>query len=98
MKKGRYGAGRLYQQPGCKTWSYKLPNPSGGKPIRGSTGETDLAAAKQFLNMKLGDIARGGYVEPDRSRTTVADLFALVERNFMLKGRKSLKHEQQRWA
>src|SRR5690349_21056858 len=76
--RARYGTGMLYKQPGCNIWYMQYH--VNGKRVRESTGETDSAAARQKLNLKLGALAKGEYVEPDKSRTTVADLFALVER------------------
>jgi integrase len=93
--KARYGSGMLYLQPGCDIWYMQIR--FNGKRVRKSTGETDKRAANQFLTLELGKLAKGEYVAPDKSRTRVADLFTLVERDYMLKKRKTLEHEQQRW-
>lgn len=94
-KRGAKGAGTVFKRAGCATWTIQYY--VNRKRVREATGETDIAAARQKLNLKLGQLAKGDYQLPDKSRTTVADLFVLVERDFRLKGRKSLKHEQQRW-
>jgi len=47
--------------------------------------------------MKLGDIAKGEYVAPDRTRTTVSDLFPLLEHDYRINDQKSLKHAQCHW-
>jgi integrase len=89
------GAGSLYKQPGCEIWYMQFH--VDGKRVRESTGETDSAAARQKLNLKLGALAKGDYVAPDKSRTTVADLFKLVEQDYRVNERKSLKHVQSHW-
>jgi hypothetical protein len=44
------GAGSLYRQPGCKTWSIKFYQ--NGKCVRESTGLIDYQAARQKLNQE----------------------------------------------
>jgi integrase len=91
----RRGTGTVYRQPGCTTWTIQFY--SNGKRVRESTGETDYAAARQKLNLRLGQTAKGDYIEPDKSRTTVADLFVLLERDYRLTQKKSLRYAQHRW-
>ena len=90
----RRGTGTVYRQPGCTTWTIQFY--SNGKRVRESTGETDYAAARQKLNLRLGQTAKGDYIDPDKSRTTVADLFVLLERDYRLTQKKSLRYAQHR--
>jgi len=91
----RRGAGTIYKQPGCSTWSIQYYK--NGKRIREATGETDYAAARQQLNKQLGAVAKGEHVERDRKPVLIAELYEALERHYRVNGRKSLDALARRW-
>lgn len=91
----RKGGGTIYKQPGCSTWSIQYFR--NGKRIRESTGETDYAAASQTLNLRVGAIAKGEYVERDRKPALVSELFEEIERDYKIQKHRTLKKLQGAW-
>jgi len=80
-KRPSYGQGRVYKHPRSPFywWTY------GGR--RGSTGEKTRTAALAFLRAKIEEHSRG--VRRSHERTTVGDLFKLVQRDYERQRRKS---------
>lgn len=74
----RRGAGTIYKQPRCSTWTIQFYK--NGKRIPEATGEADYAAARQTLNQRLGAIAKGEFVERDRKPVLVSELYEALER------------------
>ena len=91
----RRGAGSIYKQPGCKTWTIKYYRD--GRSYRESTGETDYQAARQKLNRKLGTVAEGNFIEPKTERIRVAELAQDFLRDYRINGRKSVGNAEARW-
>ncbi|MGA3092641.1 MAG: tyrosine-type recombinase/integrase [Terriglobales bacterium] len=93
----RKGAGTIYRQPGCGTWSIQYYK--NGKRIRESTGETDYAAAQQNLALRLGAIAKGEHIERPRRPVQVSELFEGLIREYKVNGRKpkAIKNLTSRW-
>jgi hypothetical protein len=55
----RRGAGSIYRQPGCNTWTIKYYRY--GRPVREATGLTDYQAARQKLNQRLTEVSQGTF-------------------------------------
>lgn len=93
----RSGGGTVYRQPGCATWSIQYYK--NGKRIREATGETDYAAARQTLNLRLGAVAKGEYIERERKPVQVSELFEDLVRDYRVNGRKpkAIKNLVSRW-
>jgi integrase len=89
------GAGSLYRQPGCKTWSIKFYQ--NGKCVRESTGLTDYQAARQKLNQRLGQIAAGEAVDVRLERVSVSQLAEEMLRDYRINGKKSIDDAEARW-
>jgi hypothetical protein len=72
MRRRTKGAGSLRLRG--RTWwiTYYV----GGRPIPESSGSTDKAKAENLLKQRIGEIAAGRDVSPDRA--TINDLCALV--------------------
>jgi hypothetical protein len=91
----RRGAGTIYKQPGCSTWTIQFYK--NGKRIREATGDADYGAARQKLNQRLGAIAKGEFVERDRKPVLVSELYEALERHYRVNARKSANALGRRW-
>jgi integrase len=91
----RRGTGHIYQQRGCKTWSIKFYQ--NGRCIRESTNTDDYQAARQKLNIRLGQVGKGEIVRPHLERTTVRDLAKDFLRDYRVNGKRSIGHAETRW-
>jgi len=94
MKSRQRGNGRIYKQPGCKTWT--LQYYANGKRIRESTGTTDHQEAQQLLRQKLE--ARDKGEAPNLIRKVkVQELHEGLMRQYRINGRKSMLKVDRRW-
>lgn len=79
-------AGTLEEQ--CPYWmKYYIE----GRPIQESTKTFDKESAKRVLKIKEGDIASGRYRGPSMDRVYFEDLSALVEQDYRMNRRKTLR-------
>src|SRR5216683_66033 len=91
----RRGAGSIYKQPGCKTYTIKYYR--NGRPMREATGLSDYQAARQMLNRKLGKLAEGTFVEPRIERMRVEELMGPFFRQQLVNGSKDSICAERRW-
>ena len=80
------GAGSIYKQPGCSTYTIKFYR--GGRPIREATGLTDYQAARQKLNQRLNQVAEGTFAGLQMERTRVEELAENFLRDYRVNGRR----------
>lgn len=87
------GPGSLYKQANSRYWHYVIS--FRGKLLRGSTRETDWKKAMEVLKAKRDELAaaRGGFTTlagPEARRVRVAELLDRLEKDYQLRGVKSL--------
>lgn len=89
------GTGSIYRQPGCTTWTIKYHR--NGRAVRESTGLTNYQAARQKLNQRLNEVARGTFVGLKLERIMVEELADDFLRDQRINARKSASHAESRW-
>jgi integrase len=84
------GSGRIYQRG--KTWwiDYHFR----GKRFRESSGSTRRKDATKLLRKRMGEMGRGKLIGPDEEKMTFDDLAQIVEDDYRVNSRKSLKRLQ----
>ena len=95
-KRARRGAGCIFRQPGCKTWTIKFVS-RGGKSVREATGMTDYSEAQQLLIKRLEEVRTGSLLEPEARKAKVSDLAEAFLRDYRINRRKSVEHPERRW-
>jgi len=103
MPKFKHGSGTIYQRTKTgpdgkkrilKTWwldySYE------GKRIRESSGTTDKAEARKFLQSRLGEVADERYVGLAAERVTFDDLAEMLLTDYKVNEKKSLADTERR--
>jgi integrase len=93
-----YGDGTLYRRKnaaGEEVGPYWCQYWVNGARRRESTGTTDERAARRFLRDKVAGGRAGTLPPPGANKLTVAEVLALVPRNYQVKGNKSLKRVKQ---
>jgi integrase len=88
------GNGRIYKQPGCKTWSLKYY--ANGKCVRESTGTDDHQEAQLILRQKLMARDNGAAPNPVR-KVKVRELHEGLMRFYRINGRKSQRKVDCLW-
>jgi integrase len=91
----RRGAGSIYKQPGCKTYTIKYYK--NGRSIREATGLSAFQAARQKLNQRLNEVGTGTYAGPQMERLRVERLAVDFLRDYRINARKSLDDAEARW-
>lgn len=89
----RRGEGSLYKPEGTRYWHYAISYR--GRLIRGSTGKSDLKEARDVLREKRDELAaaRAGFItlaRPEVRQVRVAELLDRLEKDYQLRGVKSL--------
>ena len=87
------GTGTLYRQRGSRFWWMQYFNH--GQRFRDSTARERYKDAQDVLKSKF--LAIGDGPSAQTPRTTVAGLYAAIERDYATNGRKSLHHLQGLW-
>jgi hypothetical protein len=95
MSTRRRGSGSIYKQPRCGTWTIAYYRR--GKRIRESTHTAKYAAARALLNARLGAIARGTYVEPDRNPILVSECYEMLRARYQQNNLRSADSLATRW-
>lgn len=67
------------------------------KAMREPTYETSKEKAQGILTKRLAAVANGTYGTKDTRQTKIADLFPLIEQDYVHQGRKSVKDLRARW-
>jgi integrase len=91
----RRGSGSIFRQPGTNRWTLQFYK--GGKRIRKAAGTDDYKAAQQKLTQFLSSVDKGEPI-PINKKFLVSELYAGVERDYRLHGRKTLRDLQGRWT
>jgi integrase len=63
----------------------------GGKDVRESSKSTKAAVAKALLRQRIEEIHTGRYIGPAEDKFTFENLASIIETDYKVKGRKSLK-------
>jgi hypothetical protein len=88
------GQGSVFQKKGTRCWTIQYYDPKTGKPVQESTGTRNRPEAVAILNQRLVAIGRGEPV-PETNKLALADLFAMVENDYIADGKRSLKRIRQ---
>lgn len=88
MSRVNYGNGAVYRRG--KTWWIRYSQR--GQKLRESSGSTSRTVAVQLLRQRLSELAGRGAVA--KGQPAFKDLVALLERDYRLKGRRSLDRAQ----
>ncbi len=95
-KRTRRPRGSIYQRPDSPfLW---LGYSCNGRKVRENSKTTNQRKAQKLLDKRLGQIAEGRFVSLDVSKTTIEELWKLVERNYQIEARKSNATLVQRWG
>jgi len=89
------GFGTLYRQRGSRFWWMQYYEH--GRRRRASTGREQKTAAQDVLKQKLLEVRQAIGDGSSSENTTVAGLYAALERDYATNGRKSLRHLQAMW-
>jgi len=94
-KRSRRPRGSIYTRPDSPfLWIAYSCN---GRKIRENTKTTNERKAQKLLDKRIGEIAEDRFVSLDISKTTIEELWKLVERDYHINARKSGATLTQRW-
>jgi integrase len=93
MRRSRHTEGRLYQRKnprtGTRLATWTMVFTVRGTERRESTGTTDYKTARAILAKRVGELAAGTYLAPDRGTVTVNDLITRLLDYYDVKGHRS---------